>query len=83
MVCSKRCAIVQVAWPFCWFLPLVVWALNRWRPGNGGGVLVPSQLLRYLTFKLTLDLQQLPALQVLGIPDCISMYAKRIGRSFW
>ena len=40
-------------------------ALNRliW-PGKGSAVYIPSTLLRYLAFKLTVDVQQLPALQV-------------------
>ena len=55
---------LQVAWPFVWLLPSVMF-LNRlvW-PGRGSAVYIPSTLLRYLAFKLTVDVQQLPALQV-------------------
>ena len=56
-------AAVQVAWPFVWLLPSLM-ALNRLiRPGRGAAVYIPSTLLRYLAFKLTVDVQQLPALQ--------------------
>ena len=48
----------QIALPFLWGLPWAVWALARLRPGAGSAVLIPSSLLRYLTFKLTWDLQQ-------------------------
>lgn len=48
----------QVAKPFLWGLPWVMWALERLRPGSGAAVLIPTSLLRYLTFKLTWDLQQ-------------------------
>ena len=46
-----------------WLLPSLM-ALNRLiRPGKGAAVYIPSTLLRYLAFKLTVDVQQLPALQ--------------------
>ena len=54
----------QVAWPFVVLLPPLM-ALNRLvRPGKSAAVYLPSTLLRYLAFKLTVDVQQLPALQV-------------------
>jgi lysosomal acid lipase/cholesteryl ester hydrolase len=56
----------QVAYPFLWLLPGVVAVLSRLRPGAGAAVLIPSSLLRYLTFKLTWDLQQIPALHELA-----------------
>ena len=49
---------LQVAKPFLWGVPWVLWALERLRPGSGAAVLIPTSLLRYLTFKLTWDLQQ-------------------------
>lgn len=55
---------MQAAKPFDWFLPSIMWLNNIVRPGKGAAVLVPSSLLRYLTFKLTADLHQIPALQV-------------------
>lgn len=61
----------QVAWPFMWFLPPLMWLNNLVRPGKGAAVFIPSSLLRYLTFKLTVDLQQIPALQV-SIALCIA-----------
>lgn len=35
------------------------------RPGASCPVYIPSSLLRYVAFKLTLDIQELPALQEL------------------
>lgn len=58
------CKHVQAAKPFLWFLPTLIRLNNIFRPGKGAAVLIPSSLLRYLTFKLTMDLQQIPALQV-------------------
>lgn len=49
--------ILQAALPFVWCLPLLVRALNWLRPGSGAAVLIPSTWLRYITFKLTADLQ--------------------------
>ena len=52
-----------------------MWALQRLRPGSGAAVLIPTSLLRYLTFKLTWDLQQVcahsrifPGAQAVGPP---------------
>ena len=56
----------QVAWPAVVLLPPLM-ALNALvRPGKSAAVYLPSTLLRYLAFKLTVDVQQLPALQVGG-----------------
>lgn len=57
---------MQVAYPFLWGTPIVLWLLRRIRPEAGAAVLIPSSLLRYLTFKLTWDLQQIPALHELA-----------------
>lgn len=51
--------------PFLHTLPLVMKLLNRFRPGVGAPAYIPSSLLRYITFKLTVDLQQVPALNEL------------------
>ena len=58
----------QIAYPFLWGLPWATWALARLRPGAGAAVLIPSSLLRYLTFKLTWDLQQARAAPALKCP---------------
>jgi len=55
----------KVAAPFLYILPVVMALLNRVRPGIGTPVYIPSSLLRYITFKLTVDLQQVPALNEL------------------
>ncbi|KAK9840957.1 hypothetical protein WJX81_002471 [Elliptochloris bilobata] len=55
-----------VAKPFRTGLPWATWALARLRPGCGAAVYIPSSLLRYLTFKLTWDLQEVPALHELA-----------------
>ena len=54
---------VQVAWPFVVLLPGLMALLRLVRPGKGTAVYLPSTLLRYLAFKLTVDVQHLPALQ--------------------
>lgn len=48
-----------------WILPPLVWALRVLRPGRGAACYIPSSLLRYITFKLTVDMQQIPALNEL------------------
>ena len=48
----------QVAKPFRTVLPWATYGLGRVRPGCGAAVYIPSSLLRYLTFKLTWDLQE-------------------------
>lgn len=55
----SECALhgMQAALPFIWILPFVVRLVNYWRPGSGAAVLIPSTWLRYITFKLTADLQ--------------------------
>ena len=57
---------VQIAYPFMWFLPPVYWTVQRFRPGLGAAVLLPSSVLRFLTFKLQWDLQQIPAMHELA-----------------
>ncbi|KAL0056175.1 hypothetical protein WJX82_008465 [Trebouxia sp. C0006] len=55
----------KAAAPFLWVLPPLVWALHWIRPGVGAACYIPSSLLRYVTFKLTVDMQQIPALNEL------------------
>ncbi|KAL3139966.1 hypothetical protein ABBQ38_004253 [Trebouxia sp. C0009 RCD-2024] len=55
----------KAALPFMWILPPLVWALRLLRPGRGAACYIPSSLLRYITFKLTVDMQQIPALNEL------------------
>ena len=57
---------MQIAYPFMWFLPPVYWLVQRFRPGLGAAVLLPSSVLRFLTFKLQWDLQQIPAMHELA-----------------
>ncbi|KAL4458518.1 hypothetical protein ABPG75_013383 [Micractinium tetrahymenae] len=48
-----------------WAMPAAVWLLDR-TPGlrgRGMGMRLPSPLLRYITFKFTMDLRHMPALQ--------------------
>ena len=42
------------------------WLVQRFRPGLGAAVLLPSSVLRFLTFKLQWDLQQIPAMHELA-----------------
>ncbi|KAK9810060.1 hypothetical protein WJX72_004140 [[Myrmecia] bisecta] len=51
--------------PFMATLPLMCFLLKKLRPGLGGGCYVPSSLLRFVTFKLAVDVQQMPALKEL------------------
>ncbi|KAK9810435.1 hypothetical protein WJX72_010667 [[Myrmecia] bisecta] len=51
--------------PFMAVMPALMWLLTRLRPGIGSAAYIPSSLLRYLTFKITVDLQQIPALNEL------------------
>ncbi len=57
---------MQIAYPFMWFVPPVYWLVQRFRPGLGAAVLLPSSVLRFLTFKLQWDLQQIPAMHELA-----------------
>jgi hypothetical protein len=61
------CLEPQALWPFTKVIPplarLVDW---KW-PGAGAAAYVPSSLLRYLTFKVFVDLQQIPALNELTL----------------
>lgn len=45
-------------------LPKLVWLMNKL--GFGLAMSIPSSLLRYITFKLTVDLAQIPALNQLA-----------------
>ena len=51
--------------PFLYMLPIVMRLLNSFRPGVGAPAYIPSSLLRYITFKLSTDLHQIPALNEL------------------
>ncbi|KAL4539401.1 hypothetical protein Ndes2437B_g02221 [Nannochloris sp. 'desiccata'] len=55
----------KVALPFMYIIPVLMKLLNFWRPGVGCPAYIPSSLLRYITFKLTVDLQHVPALNEL------------------
>ncbi|RMZ55129.1 hypothetical protein APUTEX25_005407 [Auxenochlorella protothecoides] len=55
----------RAAWIFLWVLPTFMRVLEWLRPGLSAPVYIPSSLLRYITFKLSLDVQQLPALNEL------------------
>ena len=55
----------KIAAPFLYIVPFIIRLLNRFRPGVGAPTYIPSSLLRYITFKLTVDLQQVPALNEL------------------
>lgn len=48
-----------------WALPSAVWLLDRipGLRGRGMGLRLPSPLLRYITFKFTMDLRHMPALR--------------------
>jgi len=65
LLLSACWCLVQAAAPFLWVLPPLVWALHWIRPGVGAACYIPSSLLRYVTFKLTVDMQQIPALNEL------------------
>ena len=54
---------VQIAYPFIYGMPPLNWLLRKLRPNQGVRVLVPSPLLRAVTFKLFVDMSQIPALQ--------------------
>lgn len=48
-----------------WLMPWAARLMDLALPGRGIGLRLPSPFLRYVTFKLTLDLSELPALQSL------------------
>lgn len=54
-----------IALPFYHVLPIIMRFLNAYRPGVGAPAYIPSSLLRYITFKLSTDLHQIPALNEL------------------
>lgn len=59
--------ILQAMWPLTVFMPPLS-RLLKWKwPGAGAAAYVPSSLLRWLTFKVLVDLQQIPALNQLTI----------------
>ena len=47
--------------------PIALRAAKWWNKDFGKGATVPSSLLRYLTFKILVDLQQIPALNELTL----------------
>ena len=47
-----------MAWPFLWFVPPIIQVLRRFRPGTGAGAYIPTSLLRYVAFKLHVDIQK-------------------------
>jgi hypothetical protein len=59
------CWCIQIAYPFMWTLPTVYWLLQYFRPGMGAAVLLPTSMLRFVTFKLQWDLVQIPAMHEL------------------
>ncbi len=56
---------LQIAYPFIYGMPPLNWLLRKLRPSQGIRVLVPSPMLRAVTFKLFVDMSQIPALQYL------------------
>jgi lysosomal acid lipase/cholesteryl ester hydrolase len=59
-----------LSYPFILLVPAWTWILDnvvsRWRPGAGLRFTLPTSPLRHVTFKLTHDLQHLPAVQELA-----------------
>ncbi|GAB4815151.1 hypothetical protein N2152v2_002197 [Parachlorella kessleri] len=51
--------------PFMWVVPHIVRIMDWVRPGIGSPAYLPSSLLRYITFKLTMDLDRIPGLNEL------------------
>ena len=47
-----------MAWPFLWCVPPIIAVLRRFRPGTGAGAYIPTSLLRYVAFKLHVDIQK-------------------------
>ena len=52
----------QYLWPLARPAPWLLRNIKKVAPGFGKGFYVPSSLLRYFTFKILVDLQQIPAL---------------------
>lgn len=57
----------QYLWPMARSAPWLLRTIKRVSPGFGTGCYVPSSLLRYFTFKILVDLQQIPALNELTL----------------
>jgi hypothetical protein len=51
--------------PFMWVVPSLVRLMGWVRPGIGSPAYLPSSLLRYITFKLSMDLDHIPGLNEL------------------
>ena len=58
---------VQYLWQLVRMAPWLLRSIKRLFPSFGTGVYVPSSLLRYFTFKILVDLQQIPALNELTL----------------
>jgi hypothetical protein len=69
--------------PFRTILPWVTWMMARLRPGCGSSVYIPSSLLRYLTFKLTWDLQEARARICQPCSCCGTNLPLPCKRGFW
>lgn len=68
--CSARACLTvalspQAAFPFVYLVPLLMAGLSWVLPGVGAPVYIPSSLLRYIAFKFSHDLQQIPGLNEL------------------
>ncbi len=59
--------VLQYLRPLLHRAPGALRAAKWWNPDFGKGATVPSSLLRYLTFKILVDLQQIPALNELTL----------------
>ncbi|EFN54144.1 hypothetical protein CHLNCDRAFT_53131 [Chlorella variabilis] len=55
----------SAAFPFVYLVPLLMAGLSWVLPGVGAPVYIPSSLLRYIAFKFSHDLQQIPGLNEL------------------
>lgn len=55
-------SLPQVFLPFVWAVPRIVALMGWLAPGVGSPAYLPSSLLRYITFKLSMDLDQIPGL---------------------
>lgn len=58
---------MQYLWPLARPAPWLLRNIKKVAPGFGTGCYVPSSLLRYFTFKILVDLQQIPALNELTL----------------
>ena len=62
---TLRTRALQVFVPFMCVVPHIVRLMDWVRPGIGSPAYLPSSLLRYITFKLTMDLDRIPGLSEL------------------